>query len=147
MILNEYIGAKLIKKLSNLVNIKICKNIYSSEVSNFLDTFIEILSESINNIKNLNKECQTEIFCNNIRKYLVGWKNNELLCNRLTKYIRGIVTQSTLIQLYDILLNIDHKQYNDFFKEMRKYMSRKHKNFLEYIESLQLHKLLETNNK
>jgi len=49
--------------------------------------------------------------------------------------------------LYDILLNVEHKKHEKFFQDMKKYMPRKHKEFLEYIRKLELHDLLKDNDR
>ncbi|OBA19215.1 Indoleamine 2,3-dioxygenase [Metschnikowia bicuspidata var. bicuspidata NRRL YB-4993] len=108
--------------------------------------------------------CDPHVFYFRIRPFLAGWKNmadvglnkDGVLYGNETSpraYAGGSNAQSTLIQFLDSLLSINHhstgerpaphseskaepaKAANSYLMEMRNYMPRKHREFLEAIDS------------
>lgn len=104
--------------------------------------------------------CDPHIFYYRMRPYLAGWKNMaDLGLPRGVKYgskgeykvfAGGSNAQSSLIQTLDIILGIEHfptgkpntdatktisanSNKNSFINEMRLYMPRKHREFLEHL--------------
>lgn len=89
--------------------------------------------------------CRPFIFYHKVRPYLSGWKNDseqqvdqgiwyglELESRKLAG---GSAAQSSLIQVLDISLNIHHEgSHGEYLREMRKYMPRKHRKFLEWLQ-------------
>lgn len=108
----------------------------------------------------MDEMCDPHIFYFRIRPYLAGWKNmaDVGLPNGVRygpqgeykMYAGGSNAQSSLIQALDIILGIEHfpmgkngtegqktisanSSRNSFIKEMRNYMPRKHRKFLEHL--------------
>ena len=80
------------------------------------------------------------IFFDQHRPYLKGWKNNDDLPNGMTYggvsdepafYEGGSAAQSSLIQVIDEFLGIEHK--NTYFKKIRPHMPRLHREFIIYV--------------
>jgi len=80
--------------------------------------------------------CKPEVFYNVLRPYLAGWYDDGLIfegvSNEPTRYKGGSAAQSSLIQLFDIVLGVYHD--SPFFKEMREYMPNDHANILNKLE-------------
>lgn len=104
--------------------------------------------------------CDPHIFYFRIRPYLAGWKNMAEIGlpkgvrygdqGEYKTYAGGSNAQSSLIQALDILLGIEHfpmgkkrpsdertissnSNQNSFINDMRQYMPREHRNFLEHL--------------
>lgn len=93
--------------------------------------------------------CDPHVFYFRIRPFLAGWKNmasvgleNGVYYGDETtprEYAGGSNGQSTLIQALDLLLNVNHygtgdaTSNNAFMTEMRNYMPRKHREFLDRL--------------
>ena len=96
--------------------------------------------------KMTNSICSPELFFNELRIYLGGFNNTEyfpkgLKIDRIDdkKFIfkGGSAAQSSLIQVFDIFLSVEHnKNMNDFYLDTRKYMPIKHRNFIEDMEKM-----------
>lgn len=108
--------------------------------------------------------CDPHTFYFRVRPYLAGWKNmaDAGLPNGVRygdeseyrQYAGGSNAQSSLIQALDILLSVEHHptgqnpgagskttgvrtpKANSFIHDMRKYMPRKHRMFLEHLEQV-----------
>ena len=130
--------------LKDIYNLKeIMKS--NSLTKDFLIKFNLALDKCIKNISRMKENCNPDVFYNVLRKYLSGWHNNEKLPYGLLydgvsdvplKYKGGSAAQSSLIQVFDAVLGIKHE--SDFLMEMRYYMPKQHKKFIELIESYPL---------
>lgn len=119
-----------------------------ARVVDFLNRLKENLKYSTKIIGRMTDHCDPNFFFNKLRIYLSGSKNTNLpdgLQIDLTpvggqvitlKNSGGSAAQSTLIQVYDALLGIKHDHGNDFLVDMRQYMPKKHRNYLERISEL-----------
>lgn len=127
-----------------------------------LEASLWILAESIDSmsilIRRLPEACDPEVFYDILRPFLAGWKNMQdfgLPENGIfygsddtpKAFSGGSNAQSSLIQVLDILLSVHHgpvgsgspanaTTFNPFLIEMRKYMPRSHRNFLEDLEKV-----------
>ena len=105
-----------------------------------------ILTKMNGLMSRMKEKCNPEVFFNILRIYLTGWTNLELFPNGMIyegvsekplRYNGGSAAQSSLIQVFDILFEVDHVKYGSsiFLKNMRDYMPLKHRQFLEDLET------------
>ena len=94
------------------------------------------------------EHCDPYIYYNRVRPYIHGWKNNPSVPNGLIykgvaeyknqpQQFRGETgSQSSIIPCYSAALGIVQKkdQLSDYLLEMRDYMPREHRQFLERLE-------------
>ena len=112
-----------------------------------LKSIIVCLEKCNKVIKRMYENCDPNFFYNKLRIYLRGSDNKELfpegisiednVNNRQIKisYKGASAAQSSAIQLFDVLFNVMHTDHERaFLKEMREYMPKKHREFLEMIE-------------
>lgn len=107
---------------------------------------IEDVKEMCKIVRRMKERCKPEAFWNDLRPFLSGWKNNDDLPNGLVykgvssegaaeeryKYLGGSAAQSSLFQILDAFIGIKHE--DGYFVEIRDYMPKKHKEFIEFAE-------------
>lgn len=108
------------------------------------------LSECTLLVKEMYRGCDPEYFFNGIRIYLGGSDNDNLPDglkisnhNITLKYVGGSAAQSSLIQSFDTFLGMKHN--SEFLMKMRDYMPKKHRKFVEKLESNYNEKMFEHN--
>ena len=150
MVAIEGIGAKSLYHFHNIIN----------EINSFRDNekIYESFIEIINNFKEITvimkrmyEKCDPKIFFHKLRIYLNGYNKTDIFPNGLhvegfpdieLKYTGGSAAQSSLIQAFDIFLSVKHDKSGDkncsgvFLDRMRDYMPTKHREYLEYIETI-----------
>ncbi|KAB8265375.1 indoleamine 2,3-dioxygenase [Aspergillus pseudonomiae] len=112
---------------------------------------LDLLSKAISHVRSLlqrmYERCDPHVFYHHLRPFLNGTKNAAhaglpfgILYNdgtglqEYTQYRGGSNAQSSLIQLFDIILGIEHSSdERAFLLEMRQYMPGPHRRFLERI--------------
>ncbi|KIN00586.1 hypothetical protein OIDMADRAFT_146019 [Oidiodendron maius Zn] len=130
-------------------------------VTSCLFEFGKCLEQSGNILQRMYEKCSPEVFYHKIRPFLAGSKNmasaglpNGVFyeeCNRKgqwRQYSGGSNAQSSLIQFFDVILGVEHSPTkhsrkaettsggnHNYLKEMRKYMPRGHRLFIEQVES------------
>ena len=138
-------------------------------VKHCLRTFAEKLDEIGTTLVRMYDECDPHVFYHRIRPFLAGSKNmgdaglpNGVIFDdggpinkqRYVQFAGGSNAQSSIIQFFDLILNVDHKPTGDksktadqdqkkktkpepsFIHEMRKYMPGPHARFLEHVGSV-----------
>lgn len=122
----------------------------NQNIKDFLVRLDKNMEESIKLIKRMYEHCDPDFFFNHIRIYLSGSRNDNLQqgvtidLSPLGKEILnlnhagGSAAQSTLIQVYDKLLGVEHNDTEDiktkeFLLDMRRYMPKAHREFLDKI--------------
>jgi len=129
----EHIGTIVYDKLISI------KDLIKKDDVDGIINILKMFSENILNItKALDKMftgCRPDYFFNVIRPYLAGWQNEGLIfegvSDEVTHYKGGSAAQSSLIQLFDIVLGVYHE--SPFFAEMRNYMPKTHREILEKL--------------
>ena len=93
------------------------------------------------------EKCDPYIYYHRVRPYIFGWKNNPDLPNGIIyeghydnkpqKFRGETGAQSSIIPTFDALFAVNHErdELKDYLDEMRLYMPKKHRSFIEYIES------------
>ncbi|KAL9530799.1 Indoleamine 2,3-dioxygenase [Sphaerulina musiva] len=100
-------------------------------------------------LERMDDRCHPQVFYHHIRPFLAGSMNMETagLPNGVfydegegkgswRKYRGGSNGQSSLLQFFDAVLQINHDRCNGFHDEMRRYMPGPHARFLDDIESI-----------
>jgi len=100
-------------------------------------------------LERMDDRCHPQVFYHHIRPFLAGSMNMETagLPNGVfydegegkgswRKYRGGSNGQSSLLQFFDAVLQINHDRCNGFHDEMRQYMPGPHARFLDDIESI-----------
>lgn len=135
MIMIEKIGGHVIMCILDL------KNSDESKITQLLLSILLDLKEICSVIKRMNEKCSPEIFYHKLRPYLSGSKNNDSLPNGIIyegvsrepfKFYGGSAAESSLFQVIDAAFGIHHSC--DYFVEIRDYMPKKHKDFINYVE-------------
>lgn len=138
----------------------------SSKVVQCLRAFAERLDEIGGLLERMYESCDPHVFYHRIRPFLAGGKNmadaglpNGVMYDDGTgeqayvQYAGGSNAQSSVIQFFDIILGVEHRQTGEqrpdstvpaagspqapahgFLLEMRKYMPGPHRRFLEHVE-------------
>lgn len=134
-----------------------CKNLIAIlseyiENPNDIGISLRLLTATRETIENITKilhtmyeECEPEKFWRQVRLYLSGYTKDHGFPNGLKvkgtnltfNFGGGSAAQSSLIQLMDIILSIDHESEHGkkFLLEQREYMPLAHRNFLEYVQT------------
>jgi len=141
MIAIEGAGGRMLMKIMDLYCAILNKNyerIYESYV-----TLASVLDECVAIIRKMYDHCDPDFFFNRLRIFLSG-SNNSNLPNGISfnginmpplKFIGGSAAQSSLIQIFDVLLCVVHKEKTkQFLDEMQFYMPGKHKKFLVALQ-------------
>lgn len=141
MITIEGIGGRLLEEILDLPDYFKSKN--NLAIENFLLNFHSILIELTKIIKRMYEKCQQDVF-NQIRIYLAGSQNDNLpngltidgLKDEVLRYTGGSAAQSTLIQVYDAVIGIQHHGHSKKFLDgQRLYMPKKHCKYLQTVEN------------
>lgn len=125
-----------------------------------LESFGKNILELRDILHRMHEKCDPAIFYYRIRPFLAGTKDMERAGlprgvfydegngqGSFTQYSGGSNAQSTLIQFLDIALGVEHHASGDktgkvrgqkrtYLGEMRKYMPRSHREFLEYFSTI-----------
>lgn len=153
MIAIEGIGGKNIKLIPDLALAIEKKSI--NDVIQILGKISDDIINSTKLIKRMYEKCDSDFFFNKLRIYLSGSINENLPVDGLTLNVPrindpnhkikilfkgGSAAQSSLIQTYDRILEVDHnnppKNNNiTFLQDMHTYMPHCHKKFLEFTEN------------
>lgn len=163
MIAIEGIGGRSLPLLYTIIKLieKVRNDEYDMDVEEVNKTII-FMMQSIHNdlvectaiIKRMYEQCDPEFFFNNLRIYLAGTINDNLPNNvkvdlgeeELTTiaWKGGSAAQSTLIQVFDRFLGIEHRFESHggedtpcgaFLQDMHNYMPKKHREFLSLFEN------------
>lgn len=118
----------------------------SAEVPQVLESIFRSLNDMNTTLNRMPEKCDPYIYYNRVRPYIFGWKNNPALPNGLLyegvwpepKLFRGETgAQSTIIPTFDAFLGVHHADdpLKTYLLEMREYMPREHRAFLEQVEN------------
>lgn len=122
------------------------------ENSNDLENAISLAKSCKETIKKITTilrtmydECEPEKFWKQVRLYLSGYTEDHGFPNGLKikdtnislKFGGGSAAQSSLIQLIDVILGVEHESEHGkkFLLEQRDYMPKSHRDFLKYVEN------------
>jgi len=145
MVAIEGRSGKIVNDTIDLMQAKEKGKLTRKMVNEYLTTLLENLEDINKIIQRTEEKCDPNFFFNTLRLYLAGSKSKFLpnglkIANYDTDPIvfkGGSAAQSSLIQLYDAVLDVEHEgQSKDFLMEMRDYMPEIHRNLLEDIESV-----------
>lgn len=134
MIAIEHTAAPLINRIINMY-----ENLNTMKISDLLLDIIKTINRITEILVRMYEKCDRKHFYQTHRIFLTGSTNKNLFPNGLDygsdKLIisGGSAAQSTLIQLFDVVLGIKHS--NNFLIEMREYMPRWHRQLLIWLES------------
>ncbi|KAL5358957.1 Indoleamine 2,3-dioxygenase [Aspergillus floccosus] len=126
----------------------------SRRVTRFLTGFSYSLGDLCDIMERMYRRCKPTVFHNQIRPFLAGTRNvtsrgvfytqDDCGGGKWYTYYGGSNAQSSLIQLFDIVLGIEHSQCDSkepsskcktgYLQEMRSYMPAPHREFLELME-------------
>ena len=136
----EKTGAKLLCDSIKLMYLKDNDLLVLEELVQFCNNLKDTVEKIKNTIARLYENCRPEYFYGKLRTFLGGWSKSDKLPNGLIyeginnevpiEYYGGSAAQSTLIQFIDILLGLEHA--DTYFKDIREYMPRAHREFLEF---------------
>jgi indoleamine 2,3-dioxygenase len=133
----EYIGTPIVR-----LGIDLVKNNYKIQAQKRAQ-FLKTLSDSIlaitNCLSRMYENCDPHNFYTYLRPFLSSFESIEYRGakeNPFRSYHGGSAAQSSLIQLIDCILQIDHgsERTGQYLKKMRFYMPKEHRLFLETIE-------------
>lgn len=109
---------------------------------------IERIVYNITQILNrMYENCTSKVFYNQLRPFLSGWTDKDLFPKGLEyenvgtfRYNGGSAAQSSLIQVFDTALGVEHKDPHgkEFLLKMRDYMPKKHNEFLQFMQEYSL---------
>ncbi len=101
----------------------------------------EAVQDCLSILDRIPERCAPEVFYSRIRPFLTGWPEEGIIYEGVSDepktFIGGSAAQSSLLQSIDAALGVRHTHGDSgpFLMEMRKYMSPKHRNFIEHLES------------
>jgi indoleamine 2,3-dioxygenase len=123
MVAIEAVGAPLVSQIRDGI----------SDDTQFLRDLTTALESMQNIIHRLRENCDPDFFYNKLRIYLQGWKSISI-DGKFHTYTGGSAAQSSLFQLFDAVLGIEHTDHQKLFlNEMRKYMPANDRNLIEKI--------------
>lgn len=126
MIVIEYIGAKLIRLIR--------------DKSKDFSSMAGLIREMTAVLKRMYEYNTPRYFFSVLRKYLNGWHEGEGLyyegVDKITKLRGGSAAQSTLFQLLDKYLGVEHTGDRGFLVEMQLYMPEAHRKLLFETETI-----------
>lgn len=132
-------GQSVIKVMDIILN---NKNMTDDQIINNLKDIKDSIDKTIAIVSRIAEKCNNKIFFEKLRNFLSGW--NKLPQGHLKawngdyyehlEYKGGSAAQSSLIQVWDILLGVEHIEHaREFLMEMRNYMPYSHKCLLEFL--------------
>ncbi|KAH8799066.1 Indoleamine 2,3-dioxygenase [Xylogone sp. PMI_703] len=149
-------GATVIRTILNALDAATCRN--TKEVISGLNELADCIGAITELLKRVYERCDPEIFYHHIRPFLAGTK--DMTETKLPygvfydegdgqgqwhRYSGGSNAQSSLIQLFDIVLGIKHEPAENmdtlsedkscFTSDMLKYMPGVHRRFLAYVST------------
>ncbi|KAK5655820.1 hypothetical protein OQA88_5358 [Cercophora sp. LCS_1] len=140
----ESIGARLIPSL--ISSLFAARRRDFASVVPALQNFIRRIHELGLLLERMDERCDPNVFYHQIRPFLAGSKNMETagLPNGVFydegdgrgtwRRLRGGSNgQSSLIQLFDLVLGVEHGAGGGFHEEVRGYMPKRHREFLEWV--------------
>ena len=112
-----------------------------------LSKIAKAIAKMTDSLATMREGCHPFIFYHRVRPFLSGWKHNPTLPDGVVykgvsdvpkQYYGGSAAQSALIPMLDIGLGISHDSIKsqEFLEAMRLYMTKPHRKFLEYLESV-----------
>jgi len=139
MVAIEAVGGKTVKSILNLMNAN------ETELKPELTNIAKQINEYTNIIIRIKEKCDGDKFYNELRPYLSGWNSGSEYIKSMIyegvddipkEYSGGSAAQSTLLQTLDMVFNIQHK--SKYLVDIRQYMPKAHRNFIEYVSQLNL---------
>ena len=134
----ELAGAALLPNLHGAVN---CSHHDSDEV---LTTLLQLMIVSMHQLlvalERMREWCLPYIFYHRVRVFLRGWPSPGAIYEGVSEtprqYVGGSAAQSSLIQVMDALLGVQHsgEATGSYLRAMRRYMPIGHRQFLETVE-------------
>jgi indoleamine 2,3-dioxygenase len=136
----EYVGASCLNNIVDLPYHVTHDNI--GVVEDIMMNVIDALKKISREMGHL-RDCDPAIFWNELRPYLNGWITPELPngiyfegINQYFKHYGGSAAQSSLIQVFDIMLHVEHEKHtHDYLIKMREYMPREHRGLIQKLET------------
>lgn len=131
---------KLLKHLISYIEFQSEQNLLELLIS------VKMTLEKITEIlRTMYDNCKPEKFWTQVRLYLSGFTSDNGFPNGLKikdtdisfSFGGGSAAQSSLIQLIDVILEIAHESEHgkQFLADQRNYMPKKHRDFLQYVET------------
>ncbi|KAF7171399.1 hypothetical protein CNMCM6106_005791 [Aspergillus hiratsukae] len=143
----EVIGGRMIPKM--LEAIDAARDGRRGQVTDFLDELASCLAQIDATLGRMYEKCAPSVFYHRVRRFLNGsksmggvWYEGIDGPGDCRSYAGGSNAQSSLIQLLDIVLGIDHsddggngacKSHGSFHRHMRAYMPGPHRDFLQLM--------------
>ncbi|OGF56876.1 MAG: hypothetical protein A2Z21_08780 [Candidatus Fraserbacteria bacterium RBG_16_55_9] len=112
----------------------------ADDVWSHLKTVASVIGSIRDTLMRMYENCDPHIFYYRIRPYLTGWNAPGVVYEGVTdkplKFYGGSAAQSPLIQALDAALGVRHtdQDTNPYLLEMRRYMSPRHRQFIEAVE-------------
>lgn len=153
----EKLGGKCISHIEDVIDAMLVNN--TERVTLSLKLLAHTINELIIVLRRLPEKCDPNVFYFQVRPFLAGWKNmarvglpNGVKYGSSGSYqlwAGGSNAQSSLIQMLDIFLGIKHfgphksqvskteEHSNQFLDDMRNYMPRPHRDFLEHLSQIE----------
>ena len=138
-ILIEYVGRNFVNDILN--SEEIFKN--KELTIDFFDKTMKMIDECSNILSSIKDKCKPDVFWNIIRIYLSGFEKEQWFPNGIQientkiflKHKGGSGASSPLIQAIDLFFGVEHdtKHASEMVLDMRKYMSFKHRSYLNNI--------------
>ena len=131
----ELAGAPLLPILRDLVVAS--QNTDEASLTRLLDDAAQGMSPVLQALERMREWCDPYVFYNRVRNFVTGWPEPGVVYEGVwtepRRYTGGSAGQSSLIQAIDAALGVLHDGVvtGPFFREMRTYMPREHRRFVE----------------
>ena len=141
MLAMECVGGSILSDLYMIDDYIINKNTH--EIINVMNKLVVVIDNMTAISKRMYEQCDPKVFFTELRQYLSGSDSKEYFPDGLSiadsdikniKYLGGSAAQSTLIQVFDVVLDVKHDGHAKYYLDtVRQYMPQKHRLFLHDI--------------
>jgi indoleamine 2,3-dioxygenase len=112
-----------------------------AEFAGLLDRVADAMTPVLTALLRMREWCDPHIFYTRVRPYLAGWPAPGVIYEGVSempkRFVGGSAGQSALIQVIDALVGVQHDAgAGSYLREVRSYMSKGHRRFLESVERI-----------